>query len=491
MNNRIQLIEDAIQNKNACFAETGAIIVNTGKYTGRAVNDRFIVRNSTSESTIHWGPSNLEVSSDVGAKLLQGIKSLLESKKTYRMSGFVGGYPVQVTSTSSWHVVFADNMFRSTPVPGFEGEKPISIYHAPHNNLSDFGIKLNSEAAIVLNPADRTVCIVGTQYAGEIKKSGFTLANYLLPERGIFPMHAAANCLPDGSQTCVIFGLSGTGKTSLSADPNRSLIGDDEHMWSDKGVSNLEGGCYAKLIDLSLDKEPDIFRAVNQFGGLMENVGFNPESRKIDYADRSLTENTRGSYPLNHLTNIFPLDKIAESAHSIVFLTADAFGALPAVARLNPMQAQYHFLSGYTSKVAGTEMGIKEPKAAFSVCFGGPFMPRNPKTYAKLLAEKIEKFNASVWLLNTGWTGGPYGKGSRFPIAVSRKILESIQNGSLAKVATTKHPVFGFEVPKECPGLDSKWFNIPQGEAVAGLADRFKKNFEQFQAPELASGGPV
>ncbi len=332
---------------------------------------------------------------------------------------------------------------------------------------------------IVLDLAHREVGIVGTAYAGEIKKSVFTTCNYWAPEYGSFPMHASANCLTDGSSSCVLFGLSGTGKTTLSASADRALIGDDEIIWDDAGIYNLEGGCYAKLIDLSAEREPEIFRAVQSPHAILENVVLDAQGR-VDYADRSLTENTRGSYPLQALNNVYDQRKRAQAPRTIVFLTADAFGALPAVAKLDEDQARYFFMSGYTAKVAGTELGVKEPKAAFSACFGAPFMPRPASYYAKMLVDKVRSSGASVWLLNTGWTRGGYGVGERFPLKVSRALLKAIQSGELAQAPAQKHPIFGFEVPQSCPGVEASYLELGDLEKAAALKKRFEDNYSKI-----------
>jgi phosphoenolpyruvate carboxykinase (ATP) len=495
------LIEESVKNNLGSFSETGALIVNTGAHTGRAAKNRFVAKNSTSEKTVSWGSANVAIAQTTFETIFQKTKAKLEasSKSTYQYRGFVGAFPITVHSFSPWHIAFAANMFREEIIPEFKNinqvnSQPIEVVHDPYGKVSESGIKLESETLIALDVVSKKVVIVGTAYAGEIKKSAFSLCNYLLPELGIMPMHSSANCLEDGSNSSVLFGLSGTGKTTLSATADRWLIGDDEIVWSEQGLSNLEGGCYAKLIDLDPKKEPEIFSAVNKFGSIMENVGFDLESRTVQFADRSRTENTRGSYPLSSLTKVFNQNKQAEAPKTIVFLTADAFGAMPAVARLNPWQAQYYFVSGYTAKVAGTEIGVKEPQAAFSTCFGAPFMPRSSQTYASLLAKLIEKNNTSVWILNTGWMSGGYGKGERFPIAVSRGILSAIQSGELAKQKVVKHPKFGFEVPTSCPGLDSKFLDVSDTQASEGLVQKFKKNFETF-ASQMDSrvaelGGP-
>ena len=497
--NKILWIEQTLQQKLGKLSRDGALSVTTGKYTGRATKERFVVKRAETETTIDWGTVNMPLAQNIATEFLAKLEARVMGQTHYRYQGYVGPFSVEVTSTSPWHAVFAENMFRELPLESLaktvaSRNGRIRIFHDPQCQTSDLGIKLSTETLILLDPQDLRIGIVGTGYAGEIKKGAFTLCNYALPEFGILPMHASANCLEDGSESCVLFGLSGTGKTTLSASADRYLIGDDEIVWSPTGLSNLEGGCYAKLIDLQAEHEPEIYSAVNRFGSILENVVMDEGTRKVDFTNRQLTENTRGSYPLTALKKIFDQSREAQAPRNIVFLTSDAFGAMPAVARLNSWQAQYHFISGYTAKVAGTEVGIKEPQAAFSHCFGAPFMPRNASVYAKLLSQFAERSQANIWLLNTGWTGGPYGTGKRFPIEVSRTLLNAIQSGKLAQEKARKHPIFGFEVPEQCPGVDPKFLQIPSGDSVKNLAERFQKNIEKFSAnldPRVISeGGP-
>jgi phosphoenolpyruvate carboxykinase (ATP) len=494
--NRLELIEAALSLGLGKFSNSGALVVETGKHTGRAVNERFVARDADVEAEVDWGTTNKPIERAFADEFFQKMETLLGKNKTYKGHSFIATFPIEVTTTSPWHLLFAKNMFRDNPIHSLKetvkSNRHIQILHAPYHKLSDLGLRRDSETMILMDFANARVGIIGTQYAGEMKKSAFGMCNYMLPEFGIFPMHASANCTQDGKNSSVLFGLSGTGKTSLSADPERALIGDDEIIWTESGLSNLEGGCYAKLIDLAMEKEPEIFKAVNRFGAIQENVVMN-EIRDVDFYDKTKTENTRGSYPISFLSRVFDQTREAEHPKSVVFLTADAFGALPAVARLTPDQAQFHFLSGYTAKVAGTELGVKEPTAAFSACFGAPFMPRCPTVYAKMLAEKIKRHGSSVWLLNTGWFGGAYGVGSRFPIAVSRTLLTAIQNGSLNRAPMRKHPVFGFEVPESVPGVDPIYLGIPSGINVESLGGRFVDNFKKFahkvDSSVLARGG--
>lgn len=497
--NKLTLIEESIKKGVAKLSQDGALIVETGKFTGRAAAHRYIARHAELEDKINWaGNKGIEVESKV--QLLKGIQAKHASTETYDYKGFVGGFPVEVTSTSPWHIIFANNMFREKAIAELQemckDYGTIRIYHDPYGTTKEHGLDMESDTAIILDPTDLTVCIVGTVYAGEIKKSAFSLSNYLLPEKGIFPMHASANCREGGKQSSVLFGLSGTGKTTLSAASERLLIGDDEIIWSETGLSNLEGGCYAKLINLSERAEPQIYRASNRFGSILENVDFDEDTRKIDFTSNKKTENTRGSYDIKALDNCFNQNVEAQKPETIVFLTADAFGALPAVAKLDSWQAQYHFISGYTAKVAGTELGVTEPEATFSACFGAPFMPRHPSEYGKLLAKCAEENNSSIWLLNTGWINGGYGKGPRFPIHVSRELLRAIQTGKLEQQEMVKHPVFGFMVPTTCPGVDANYLEIPTGPEVIELAQKFIQNMERVGAgvvtPEvILKGGPT
>ncbi|OGQ29739.1 MAG: phosphoenolpyruvate carboxykinase (ATP) [Deltaproteobacteria bacterium RIFCSPHIGHO2_02_FULL_50_15] len=495
---RVKLIEETIRKGLAFLSRQGALMVDTGHHTGRSTKERFIVQRPEVASMIDWGPVNLPLDVATGDKIASKLEQKILYDEHYTYQGRVGGYPIEVNSTSPWHILFCANMFRKIPIESvtkvMKDDRTIQVFHDPTIKVSGLGVKFDYETAIILDPVKLKVSIVNTAYAGEIKKSAFTLCNFFLPERGIMPMHASANCLEDGSETCVLFGLSGTGKTTLSASPDRFLIGDDEHVWSDGGVSNLEGGCYAKLIDLTEEREPEIFRAVNRFGSIQENVAIDILTREIDYTNAGKTENTRGSYPLSALDKVFDQGRDASHPKTIVFLTADAFGALPAVAKLDSYQTQYHFISGYTAKVAGTEIGIKEPKATFSACFGAPFMPRPVSVYAELLAKLVNKHNCSVWLLNTGWTEGGYDKGERFPLSVSRQLLSMIQSGALARQPLQKHPVFGFDVVTSCPGVDSRFLVTPQGDSVQHLAERFKENMARFKGsidPKVIElGGP-
>jgi phosphoenolpyruvate carboxykinase (ATP) len=496
--NRAELIEIALKEHGAILSDSGALVVRTGKKTGRSTRERYIIERPSSEQNINWGKTNQPINAETAEFFFNEAEKHFQSISHHRFDGYVGAFDIEVLSTSSWHVLFCDNMFRQEKAGSLQKlntGKKIRVLHLPEANASNLCPGYSAETLIILDPDNLKVLIIGTGYAGEIKKSAFTLCNYALVEKNFLPMHASANCLEDGSESCVLFGLSGTGKTTLSADSSRFLIGDDEILWTPYGISNLEGGCYAKLIDLSSENEPEIYSAVNRNGAIMENINFYNGTREVNFKDTSLTENTRGSYPLHALGKVYAQNKEAEQPKNIVFLTADAFGALPAVARLNPFQAQYHFMSGYTAKVSGTEMGVTEPEATFSACFGAPFMPRKASVYASLLSDYAERNNANFWLLNTGWTGGDYTTGSRFPISVSRRILTEIQSGSLSTKSTVTHPTFGFEVPQSCDGIDSKWLSIPDGKQVSALAEQFVENVSSempFVGADVVShGGPT
>jgi phosphoenolpyruvate carboxykinase (ATP) len=491
------MIEEAIRLGLGKLSADGALMVDTGIFTGRAAKFRYIVRRPEVENTIDWGSVNKPMDLNFSQKFFKAIEENVTKSKNYSMSGFVGCFPITVTSKSPQHILFAENMFREAVIKDIANDiqidKPIEVFHCPYDSVSDLGLDHSQETLIVLDLVDKKIGIVGTAYAGEIKKSAFSVCNYLMPDVGIFPMHSSANCAPDGTNACVLFGLSGTGKTTLSADNTRAIIGDDEIIWSDRGLSNLEGGCYAKLIDLTREKEPEIFDASNRYGSMLENVVYDSSKRTVDFSDNAKTENTRGSYDIDALENVFDQMKESSQPKTIVFLTADAFGALPAVSKLDFNQTQYHFMSGYTAKVAGTELGVTEPSATFSACFGAPFMPRHPSVYAELLAKKAKENNATVWLLNTGWVNG-YASGERFPINISRQILSMIQNGELEKQPTVEHPVFGFQIPTSCPNVDPKWLKMPTGPVVNDLAQKFIANFQSMSSAVstdvLEKGGP-
>jgi len=481
---------------------SGALLVKTGQYTGRITHARFLVDDPTIHDQVDWGEINVGVSVSYANKAFEAATEYLQKNHNHaenKMSGYVGPVQINVHSTSCWHLAFAYNMFRQQKA--FKGKldkavpKEINIYHLPLLKSADLNLKEASDPVqIILDIAKSRVLILGSSYAGEIKKSAFSIVNYWLPESAILPMHASANCAEDGSSSCVLFGLSGTGKTTLSADPSRRLIGDDEIVWTATGLSNLEGGCYAKLIHLSEKDEPLIFNAVHQSGSIMENVVCN-EQASIDFSDNTHTENTRGSYPVESLNGIYNQSIEAEPAKNIVFLTADAFCSLPALARLSLEQAKYHFVMGYTAKVAGTELGVNEAQAVFSQCFGAPFMPRPADVYAELLVKYAQENNAKIWLLNTGWVEASGGEKKRFPIHVSRSLLSALQKGQLDSVEYEEDPVFKFKIPKSCPGVEEKFLQKVPLEKSQKLAKLFCERFEKlnFQGDKenLKKGGPV
>lgn len=501
-----QLNERAIYRREGVLSHYGPIVVRTGQHTGRSPNDKFIVKESSSQDNVWWGKINQSMEENKFDHLFDKMKAYIQNKEIYVQDCFAGAdkdfrLGLRVITETAWHNLFARNMFRRISsreelekhVPDF------TIIDMPDFHADPKIDGTNSEVFIVINFAKKLVLIGGTHYAGEIKKSVFTILNYLLPLKNVMSMHCSANVGTSGD-TAVLFGLSGTGKTTLSADPKRRLIGDDEHGWSDKGIFNYEGGCYAKVIRLSKEAEPDIFEVTRRFGTVLENVTIDADTRLLDLNDDTLTENTRAAYPLNFIENIEPS---GEGSHpkNIIMLTADAFGVLPPVAKLSEAQAMYHFLSGYTAKVAGTEKGITEPKAAFSTCFGAPFLVLNPSVYANLLGKKIRQHKADCWLLNTGWTGGPYGIGSRMKISYTRAMLDAILSGELSKVETREDPYFGLHVPVACPNVPQEvldprntWKNKEDYDKAAHrLANMFHENFKQFEKDvesEIINAGP-
>jgi phosphoenolpyruvate carboxykinase (ATP) len=501
------LYEEIIFRSEGKIAYKGPIIVHTGKHTGRAANDKFIVREPSSEEHVWWGEYNRPLPPEQFSKLYARVQAYLQQRDIFVQDCYVGAHPesrlpIRIITEYAWHSLFARNMF--LPIQSLEEYKnhvpEFTIISAPNLNSLPEIDATHSTTFIVLNFAQKVGIIGGTSYGGEIKKSIFTVMNYLLPLQGILSMHCSANVGKDGD-VALFFGLSGTGKTSLSADPKRRLIGDDEHGWNDDGVFNFENGCYAKVIRLSPEHEPQIYAATRRFGAIIENVVFDPVTRKIDYDDDYITENTRASYPLEFIENVVP-EKMAGHPKFIIFLTCDANGVMPPVARLNPAQAMYQFISGYTSKLSGTEIGLGlEPEATFSTCFGAPFMVHHPIVYAKLLEQKMKKHNVQCWLVNTGWTGGPFGVGKRISIGHTRRILDAIFSGELQKVKFRKDPIFGFEVPTQCEGVPASLLNPeeswPDRQAYWNkyreLATLFIENFKKFKSqcpPEVIEAGP-
>ena len=499
------LYEEVIRNGEGLIAAEGPLITRTGRHTGRSPEDKVVVEEPSTQDDIWWGAVNRPLSEERFAGLEARLLEHLRGKQVYVRHGYVGADPryrrsIRIVTEYAWHSLFARHLFiRPTPEQLESFEPDFTVYDIPSFHAQPEVDGTHSETVIALHLGRRLLLIGGTAYAGEMKKSIFTVMNYLLPGRGVLPMHCATSVGP-GGDVALFFGLSGTGKTSLSTDSNRTLVGDDEHGWSDDGVFNFEGGCYAKLIRLSPTAEPEIYRASRRLGAIAENVVYDPRTRQMDFDSAAVTENTRGAYPLDFLGNASPTG-VAGHPRNVIFLTADAFGILPPVARLTTEQALYHFLSGYTAKVAGTEVGVKEPKATFSACFGAPFIPRHPAVYAEMLGQRLEKGGAQVWMVNTGWTGGPFGTGHRIAIEDSRAIVDVILSGALDGVEHSADPNFGVAVPMRVPGvaeglLDprSTW---PDPDAydrqAAVLSGMFRENFEKLagEAPARARlGGP-
>ena len=487
------LVQAAIAGGEGTLGQGGTLLVTTGKHTGRSPKDKFVVKTPEVENTIWWennppmDPAKFDV---LYADMLEHMKG-----GTYHVQDLFGGadpahrLDVRVVTELAWHGLFIRHLLRRPERAELDSFTPDwTIINCPTFKADAAKHGCRTETVIALNFAKKVILIGGTEYAGENKKSVFTLLNYLLPEKGIMPMHCSANHAPGNPvDTAVFFGLSGTGKTTLSADPSRVLIGDDEHGWSDRGTFNFEGGCYAKTISLSAEAEPEIYATTQKFGTVIENMVFDPETKELDFEDSSLTANMRCAYPLSYISNA---SDTALGGHpkNIIMLTCDAFGVLPPIARLTPAQAMYHFLSGFTSKVAGTERGVTEPEPTFSTCFGAPFMPRRPEVYGKLLQEKIASHGATCWLVNTGWTGGAYGTGKRMPIKATRALLAAALDGTLVDNQFRKDPNFGFEVPVTCDGVEDRLLNPRQTWAdtaaydvqAAKLVQMFSDNFAKY-----------
>ncbi len=500
------LVEEAIRRHEGILAATGPFCAITSPYTGRSPDDKFVVEEPSSKDKIWWGKVNKPISEEHYERLREKVVDRLSSVDRFVADVHLGAdaryrVPLRVVTEKAWVALFVRNMFIVPPLDELGEHVPeFTVLHAPHVHGDPAKDGINSEAFVILNFGRGEAIVGGTGYAGEVKKSMFTVMNYVLPLREVFPMHCSANMGSDG-HTAVFFGLSGTGKTTLSADPTRTLIGDDEHGWSDHGVFNFEGGCYAKVIRLSAEGEPEIYATTRMFGTILENVVVDEATREIDLDDESITENTRGSYPISYIPNASP-DGMGNHPQDVVFLTADAFGVLPPIARLTTEQARYYFLSGYTAKVAGTERGVTDPEATFSVCFGAPFLPLPPETYSRMLGEKITKHDSRVWLVNTGWTGGPHGVGERMKLKYTRAMLRAAIEGKLDEVPTEKDPIFGLEIPLECPDVPSEvlkprdtWPDpAAYDEQARKLADMFKDNFEKYAADvpeEVRSAGPA
>jgi phosphoenolpyruvate carboxykinase (ATP) len=497
-----KLIETAIKNGEGLLSSRGALVSETGKRTGRSPKDKFTVRDAVTEDKVDWGSVNLAFSPEKFDALYQRVMEYLAGREIYVQDLFCGAdpkyqLPIQVINEYAWHNLFVHQLFIRPTTQELKTHTPeFTIVSAPGFLAEPKRDGTNSEVFVVVNFTRKLVIIGGTQYAGEMKKSIFGVMNFLLPQNNVFPMHCSANIGEDGV-TALFFGLSGTGKTTLSADPTRSLIGDDEHGWSATGVFNFEGGCYAKCIKLSEQNEPQIWNALH-FGSVLENVVLDPVTRVPNYDDDCKTENTRAAYPVEHIDNAV-IPGFGGHPKNVVFLTADAFGVLPPVSKLTPEQAMFHFMSGYTAKVAGTEAGVTEPQATFSTCFGAPFMPLPPKVYAEMLGRRLREHNAQCWLVNTGWQGGPYGVGKRMSLPYTRAMVNALVEGNLDHVEFEIEPSFGLSIPRSVPGVPSdllkprnSWKDAAAYDKMAAdLAKRFEKNFEQFDAPrEIKEAGP-
>ena len=487
-----RLVADALAHKEAQLASSGALVATTGQFTGRSPKDKFFVDHPELRDELDWGPGNQALSVDSFACLRQDMVAAARGRELYVQDLRAGAdadhrLNVRVVTEQAWHSLFARNMLIRPPAAEARGFEPDwTVLQMPGFVADPQRHGTRSGTVIAIDLRSRLVLIGGTAYAGEIKKAVFTVLNYLLPERGVLPMHCSANIDAQG-RSAVFFGLSGTGKTTLSADSSRTLVGDDEHGWSDQGIFNFEGGCYAKVIRLDPGAEPEIWSASNRFGTVLENVVLDPETMEPRFDDDSLTENTRSSYPLDFIPNASATGTGGHPRH-VVMLTADAFGVLPPISLLTPEQAMYHFLSGYTARVAGTERGVSEPQATFSACFGAPFMPRRPAAYARLLGEKLRRHDTRCWLLNTGWTGGAYGTGRRMPLAATRALLHAALDGRLEGVEMATDPTFGLRLPKSCAGVDAglldprrAWADKQAYDRTAReVAGRFDRNFAPY-----------
>jgi phosphoenolpyruvate carboxykinase (ATP) len=499
------LYEESVRRREGLVAHLGPLVVRTGHHTGRSPNDKFIVREPSSEDNIWWGNVNRAFDPHRFDQLYARLLAYLQLKDVFVQDCYAGAdpqyqIPIRVITESAWHSLFARNMFIQASSEQHADFVPeFTVINSPRFHAVPSIDSTNSEVFIIVHFGKKLVIIGGSSYAGEIKKSVFTILNYLLPLEHVLSMHCSAN-VGESDDVALFFGLSGTGKTTLSADPRRRLIGDDEHGWSDKGIFNFEGGCYAKVIRLSDEAEPEIYQTTRRFGTILENVAIDTSTRRIDLNDDTLTENTRAGYPITSIPNCVR-SGMAGHPTNIVFLTADAFGVMPPISRLTPHQAMYHFLSGYTAKVAGTEKGVVEPQATFSTCFGAPFMALHPTVYARLLGEKIEKHQVNCWLVNTGWTGGPYGIGNRMKIAYTRAMTNAALSGDLEGASFEPDPIFCVQVPSACCNVPDEVLqprNTWQDKAAydqqaSKLARMFTKNFQQFEdmvAEDIRSAGP-
>ncbi len=499
------LYEESVRRREGLVAHLGPLVVRTGHHTGRSPNDKFIVREPSSQDNIWWGNVNRPFDPDSFDRLYARLLAYLQLKDVFVQDCFAGAdpqyqIPIRVITESAWHNLFARNLFiqaKSEQLTDFVPE--FTIINTPRFHAVPSMDGTNSEVYIIVHFGKKLVVIGGSSYAGEIKKSVFTILNYLLPLERVLSMHCSAN-VGENDDVALFFGLSGTGKTTLSADPRRRLIGDDEHGWSDQGIFNFEGGCYAKVIRLSAEAEPEIHQTTRRFGTILENVAIDTSTRRIDLNDDTLTENTRAAYPITSIPNCIRSGMDGHPAN-IIFLTADAFGVMPPIAKLTPQQTMYHFLAGYTAKVAGTEKGVVEPQATFSTCFGAPFMALHPTVYARLLGEKIEKHQVQCWLVNTGWTGGPYGVGHRMEIAYTRAMINAALDGSLDRASFEPDPIFGVQVPAACCDVPDEvlkprntWADkTAYDQQARKLAHMFIDNFRQFEDmvdEDIRAAGP-
>ncbi|PIB35822.1 phosphoenolpyruvate carboxykinase (ATP) [Reichenbachiella sp. 5M10] len=501
------LIEEAIINQEGTLTDTGALMCDTGKFTGRSPKDRFIVQDEVSSPHIWWNDINLPFEEEQFDRLHQKMIDHLAGKKIYARDAYAGAdktyrLNLRVINTQAWHNLFCYNMFLRPESYKLKDFKPnFTILCVPEFEADPKTDGTRSKNFAIINLKKRTILIGGTAYAGEMKKGIFSVLNYLLPvQENVLSMHCSANMGLQKKDTAIFFGLSGTGKTTLSADPNRDLIGDDEHGWTASNVFNFEGGCYAKVIDLKEKNEPDIFRAI-KFGSIVENTRYFDHTREVDYENVSVTENTRAAYPIHHIHNA-ATPSIGGIPRNIFFLTCDAFGVIPPISKMSKGQAMYHFISGYTAKVAGTEAGVTEPQTVFSACFGAPFLPLHPTKYAEMLGKKMEENEVNVWLINTGWTGGPYGIGSRMKLKYTRAMISAALNGTLDNVGYRTHSIYGVEIPMTCPEVpsellspretwkDDKGYYAKANDLAYKFIENFKK-FEEYANDEIMSGQPT
>jgi phosphoenolpyruvate carboxykinase (ATP) len=499
------LVQEAIARREGTLADMGPFVAVTAPHTGRSPNDKFVVREPSTEGDVDWGKVNQPISEAHFERLQQDVRDYLNGlDDLFVQDLFCGADPahqlsVRYVTPNAWHANFVRNMFIRPDAEALAGfAANFTVLHAPEFHATPETHGTRTGTFIVLHLAKRTILIGGTRYAGELKKAMFTVMNYLMPKQGVLSMHCSANIGPKGD-TALFFGLSGTGKTTLSADPERGLIGDDEHGWSNEGVFNYEGGCYAKVINLSPENEPDIYSTTQMFGTILENVVLDPATRRVKFDDQSITENTRASYPLPYIRNHVPSGR-GGHPKNIVFLTADAFGVLPPLARLSREQAMYYFMSGYTAKVAGTERGVTEPQATFSSCFGAVFLVWHPGKYAEMLGKLIDQHGSRVWLVNTGWSGGPYGVGKRMKLPYTRAMVRALLDGALEGIPFSEDPIFGLHIPAAVPNVPTEiltprltWSDSAAYDAQAAkLAEMFRKNFEKFGSvdPAIVAAGP-